>query len=85
MQKTWGGRFTGGTDQRVEQFTESISFDHRLYQHDIIASTASAPAFSACCESSIASVVEFEPAPAITGTRPRAWSTHHSTISLCSS
>jgi len=40
--KTWGGRFTGGTDQRVEQFTESISFDHRLYHHDILASIAHA-------------------------------------------
>jgi argininosuccinate lyase len=41
-QKIWGGRFTGGTDQRVEQFTESISFDQRLYHHDITASTAHA-------------------------------------------
>ncbi|MCE9531524.1 MAG: argininosuccinate lyase, partial [Planctomycetes bacterium] len=39
-QKTWGGRFSGGTDSRVEAFTESISFDHRLYRHDIIASKA---------------------------------------------
>ena len=28
-QKTWGGRFTGGTDARVEAFTESITFDRR--------------------------------------------------------
>jgi argininosuccinate lyase len=41
-QKTWGGRFSGSTDQRVEAFTESISFDRRLYRHDIIASTAHA-------------------------------------------
>ena len=41
-QKTWGGRFTGGTDQRVEAFTESISFDRRLYRHDIRASQAHA-------------------------------------------
>ncbi len=34
-QKTWGGRFSGTTDQRVEAFTESISFDQRLYRHDI--------------------------------------------------
>src|SRR5947209_14531391 len=39
-QKTWGGRFSGETDDRVEQFTESISFDWRLYRHDIIASQA---------------------------------------------
>lgn len=41
-QKTWGGRFSGGTDQRVEAFTESISFDRRLYRHDIRASQAHA-------------------------------------------
>jgi argininosuccinate lyase len=41
-QKTWGGRFTGGTDARVEEFTESISFDRRLYRHDIAASQAHA-------------------------------------------
>ncbi len=41
-QKTWGGRFSGGTDQRVEQFTESISIDRRLYRHDIVASQAHA-------------------------------------------
>ena len=41
-QKTWGGRFTGGTDARVEQFTESITFDRRLYRHDILGSQAHA-------------------------------------------
>ncbi|GIW79411.1 MAG: argininosuccinate lyase [Gemmatales bacterium] len=41
-QKTWGGRFQGGTDRRVEAFTESISFDRRLYRHDIRASQAHA-------------------------------------------
>ncbi|HEX3315090.1 MAG TPA: argininosuccinate lyase [Gemmataceae bacterium] len=41
-QKTWGGRFFGQTDNRVELFTESISFDRRLYRHDIIASQAHA-------------------------------------------
>ena len=41
-QKTWGGRFSGGTDSRVESFTESISFDYRLYLHDIRASQAHA-------------------------------------------
>ncbi len=41
-QKTWGGRFSGGTDARVEAFTESISFDRRLYRHDIIGSQAHA-------------------------------------------
>src|SRR5947207_15828345 len=40
--KTWGGRFSGATDDRVEAFTESISFDRRLYRHDILASQAHA-------------------------------------------
>jgi argininosuccinate lyase len=33
--KTWGGRFSGDTDDRVEAFTESISLDRRLYRHDV--------------------------------------------------
>ncbi len=41
-QKTWGGRFTGATDKRVEAFTESISYDQRLARHDILASQAHA-------------------------------------------
>ncbi len=41
-QKTWGGRFSGDTDRRVEAFTESITFDRRLFRHDIRASTAHA-------------------------------------------
>src|SRR3954447_11893400 len=41
-QKTWGGRFAGGTDARVEAFTESISYDRRLYRHDARASQAHA-------------------------------------------
>jgi argininosuccinate lyase len=41
-QKTWGGRFTGDTDRRVEAFTESVTFDRRLYRHDIWASQAHA-------------------------------------------
>lgn len=41
-QKTWGGRFTGATDNRVEAFTESISFDQRLYRQDIQGSQAHA-------------------------------------------
>jgi argininosuccinate lyase len=41
-QKTWGGRFTGHTDNRVEAFTESIHVDQRLARHDIAASQAHA-------------------------------------------
>src|SRR6266566_6724522 len=41
-QKTWGGRFQGDTDKRVEAFTESISIDRRLFRQDIQASQAHA-------------------------------------------
>ena len=34
--------FDGATDPRVEKFTESVSFDHRLYAHDIRGSQAHA-------------------------------------------
>jgi argininosuccinate lyase len=40
--KLWGGVFQQATDQRVEQFTESVSFDQRLYAHDIRGSIAHA-------------------------------------------
>ncbi|NNJ28041.1 argininosuccinate lyase [Alienimonas chondri] len=40
--KAWGGRFEGGTDPRVEAFTESISFDARLAPHDVTGSKAHA-------------------------------------------
>jgi argininosuccinate lyase len=41
-QKAWGGVFRVATDRRVEEFTESVSFDRRLYAHDIAASIAHA-------------------------------------------
>jgi argininosuccinate lyase len=40
--KPWGGRFDSKTDRRVEQFTESISFDRRLFMHDVRGSIAHA-------------------------------------------
>ena len=40
--KPWGGRFGATTDRRVEKFTESISFDRRLFEHDIRGSVAHA-------------------------------------------
>ena len=36
------GVFSKATDRRVEQFTESVSFDRRLYAHDIAGSIAHA-------------------------------------------
>ena len=41
-QKAWGGVFDAATDRRVEQFTESVSFDRRLFAQDIAGSTAHA-------------------------------------------
>jgi argininosuccinate lyase len=41
-EKAWGGVFRESTDRRVEEFTESISFDRRLYAHDIAGSIAHA-------------------------------------------
>jgi argininosuccinate lyase len=40
--KLWGGRFGELTDLLVEAFTESVSFDWRLYPHDIAGSIAHA-------------------------------------------
>ena len=40
--KMWGGRFQQSTNELVEQFSESISFDARLYEHDIHGSIAHA-------------------------------------------
>ena len=36
----WGGRFSGETRSEVTKFSESISFDQRLYKHDIMGSIA---------------------------------------------
>ena len=41
------GVFQQATDRRVERFTESISFDHRLYAHDIAGSIAHAQMLAA--------------------------------------
>ncbi len=40
--KLWGGRFAEGTDALVEAFSESVSYDRRLYRHDIRGSIAHA-------------------------------------------
>ncbi|TWT89073.1 Argininosuccinate lyase [Pseudobythopirellula maris] len=37
---TWGGVFDGATDKRVERFSESVSYDRRLFEHDIRGSVA---------------------------------------------
>jgi argininosuccinate lyase len=40
--KPWGGRFKQGTDRKVEEFTQSIHFDRRLFRYDIEGSIAHA-------------------------------------------
>jgi argininosuccinate lyase len=41
-QRTWGGRFAAGPADAVKAFTESVSFDWRLYKQDIAGSIAHA-------------------------------------------
>ncbi|QDU53850.1 argininosuccinate lyase [Aeoliella mucimassa] len=40
--KPWGGAFEQPTDQLLEQFSESVSFDRRLYAQDVRGSVAHA-------------------------------------------
>ncbi|GIX30051.1 MAG: argininosuccinate lyase [Porticoccaceae bacterium] len=40
--RSWGGRFAEPTDAFVQRFTASVSFDRRLYRHDIQGSLAHA-------------------------------------------
>jgi argininosuccinate lyase len=40
--KLWGGRFSAHTHSFVEQFTQSVSYDQRLYHYDIMGSIAHA-------------------------------------------
>jgi argininosuccinate lyase len=40
--KPWSGVFDRATDRRVEKFTQSVTFDRRLYAHDIRGSIAHA-------------------------------------------
>ena len=46
MSKTWGGRFSQGADPAAERFTSSLSFDRRLWRHDIAGSIAWARALA---------------------------------------
>jgi argininosuccinate lyase len=48
QKKLWGGRFTRQTAASVEAFTESISFDWRLYHYDIQGSIAHATMLARC-------------------------------------
>jgi argininosuccinate lyase len=42
VKKPWAGRFRGKTSESVESFTQSVSFDRRLWRHDIRGSIAHA-------------------------------------------
>jgi len=48
MDKLWGGRFEKDTAPLVERFTESVSFDRRLYREDIEGSIAHAEMLREC-------------------------------------
>jgi len=49
VKKLWAGRFTGKTSKSVENYTESISFDKRLWKYDIEGSIAHAKMLSKQC------------------------------------
>ena len=55
----WGGRFSEDTGKNVQDFTESISYDRRLYKHDIMGSKAHAAMLGA------AGIIPVESAQAI--------------------
>lgn len=46
--KLWGGRFTGATDPIMERFNASLSYDKRLWRHDVRASQAYAAGLCEC-------------------------------------
>ncbi|PZE19291.1 argininosuccinate lyase [Paenibacillus xerothermodurans] len=48
MSKLWGGRFTKKTDQLVEEYTASISFDKELAEEDIQGSLAHVTMLGKC-------------------------------------
>ncbi|MEX2416347.1 MAG: argininosuccinate lyase [Paenibacillaceae bacterium] len=48
MSKLWGGRFTKQTDQLVEEYTASITFDQQMYEEDIRGSLAHVSMLGKC-------------------------------------
>lgn len=55
----WGGRFSTATDSELSDFSESVSFDKRLYKFDIIGSKAHAAMLAS------AGIIPFETAEKI--------------------
>ena len=47
-QKLWGGRFEKSTDEMINDFQASISFDKRLYREDVEGSIAHAKMLATC-------------------------------------
>ena len=47
-EQLWGGRFTKTTDQMINEFQASISFDKRMYHEDIAGSIAHATMLAKC-------------------------------------
>jgi argininosuccinate lyase len=48
MAKLWGGRFSKSTDEMINEFQASISFDKRMYFEDITGSIAHAQMLAKC-------------------------------------
>jgi argininosuccinate lyase len=48
MDKPWSGRFSGSTDSLIESFSQSVSFDDRLWSQDIKGSIAHAMMLASC-------------------------------------
>jgi len=48
VSKLWGGRFTKQTDQLVEEYTASITFDKQMYEEDIRGSLAHVSMLGKC-------------------------------------
>jgi argininosuccinate lyase len=48
VSKLWGGRFTKKTDQLVEEYTASITFDKQMYEEDIRGSLAHVSMLGKC-------------------------------------
>lgn len=46
--KLWGGRFSKTTDEMINEFQSSITFDQRMYQEDIAGSIAHATMLAQC-------------------------------------
>ena len=47
-EKLWGGRFSKTTDEMINDFQASISFDKRMYREDISGSIAHATMLAKC-------------------------------------